>query len=535
MSRSAPDAVFRLLPWIWLPVMTALGCQAEVIEQQVIEPPSPQSELVAVPTHRRVPLPPLARNSVLWVSLDDHLGAGTGSDRSAAQLTLISAGAAPLQLRDRTGKLVLSADQLRFSWRRVALPEPLDVARRVAGPFASFESADQIAQRWRAQGVKAQVAHPGEWEVWAPADALDLAGVTLSDVSERISSVVMPVLEGPTGGRTLEGPLQVQASDGMRWKGGVLPGPFRLQADAYGSWTLLEKLPLERYLEGVVPHEIGAGSPAAALQAQAVLARTWALANSHRFALDGYHLCSDTQCQVYSDPRMASPSVRQAIRATSGEVLLWDGQPIHAVYHATNGGVSAHAEEAWDMEPLPYVRAQPDGATAWGQSISMPLLSNQDVQSLLNGGDGAYGAGHPRFRWSRVYTAGQLGQALAAAGQGNAAPTSMSVKRRGPSGRVLSLEIDRDRGAAPVVLKLDAIRRTLRRLPSTLFVVEAEGAGAWRFRGGGFGHGVGLSQAGAIDLADRGWSAERILQHYYPGTQLGPFTVPAESVPAEAP
>ena len=474
-------------------------------------------------------------NSVLWVSLDDHLGAGTGSDRSAVPLTLTSAGAAPLQLHDRAGKLVLSADRLHFSWRQVALPEALEVARRVAGPFASFESADQVAQRWRAQGVKAQVAHPGEWEVWAPVDALDLSGVPLRDVSERISSVVMPVLEGPSGGHTLQGPLQVQASDGMRWNGGVLRGPFRLQADAYGTWTLLEKLPLERYLEGVVPHEIGAGSPAAALQAQAVLARTWALANSHRFALDGYHLCSDTQCQVYRDPRLASPTVRQAIRATSGEVLLWNGQPIHAVYHATNGGVSAHAEEAWDMDPLPYVRVQTDGVAAWGQSISLPLRSDQDVQSLLNNGGNAYGAGHPRFRWSRVYTAGQLGQALTAAGRGDAAPTSISVQKRGPSGRVLALEIDRDRGAAPLVLKLDAIRRTLRRLPSTLFVVEAEDSGVWRFQGGGFGHGVGLSQAGAIDLADRGWSVQRILQHYYPGTQLGPFMMPAESAPAEAP
>ena len=530
MPRSAPVAVFRLLPWIWFPVWASLGCQA-----QSIKPASPQPQAVEMPTHRAVPLPPSARTSVLWVSLDDHLGAGTRSDRSAAQLLLTSAGAAPLQLRDQDGTLVVSADRLRFSWRQVALPEPLDVARRVAGPFASFESADRIAQRWRVEGVKAHVAHPGEWEVWAPANAPTLSGVSLRDVSERINSVVMPVLEGPTGGRTLQGPLQVQASDGMRWKGGVLRGPFRLQPDAYGSWTLLEKLPLERYLEGVVPHEIGAGSPAAALQAQAVLARTWALANSHRFALDGYHLCSDTQCQVYSDPRLASPSVRQAIRATSGEVVLWDGKPIHAVYHATNGGVSAHAEEAWAMEPLPYVKVQADGVDAWGQSISLPLSSDQDVKSFLNGANGAYGAGHPRFRWSRVYTAGQLGQALAAAGQGDAAPLSIKVQSRGPSGRVLALEIDRDRGASPVVLKLDAIRRTLRRLPSTLFVVDAQGAGVWRFRGGGFGHGVGLSQAGAIDLADRGWNAQRILQHYYPGTQLGPFTVPAGSAPAEAP
>jgi len=509
--------------------VAASGCQA-----QLINPPQLQSSAAIMPTHRSVPQPPSAINSVLWVSLDDHLGAGTLADRSAPQLTLISAGAAPLQLQDRGGKRLISSERLRFSWRSVDLQEPIDVARRVAGPFASFESADRIAGRWLEQGVPAQVAHPGEWEVWGPADAPDLSGVPLQDVSKRISNVVMPVLEGPTGGRTLQGPVQVIAPDGMRWKGGVLRGPFRLQRDAYGSWTLLEELPLERYLEGVVPHEIGAGSPAAALQAQAVLARTWALANSHRFALDGYHLCSDTQCQVYSDPRQASPSVRQAIRATAGEVLLWNGKPIHAVYHASNGGVSALAEEAWAMEPLPYVKVLADGEPAWIQSIPLPLQSDQDVQSLLKD-RAAYGAGHPRFRWNRDYGAGQIAKALAAAGQGNAAPTGMTVLKRGPSGRVLALQIDRERGAMPVVLELDAIRRTLRRLPSTLFIVEPGGAGTWRFRGGGFGHGVGLSQAGAIDLAGRGWTVQGILQHYYPGTQLGPFSAPAGTAPAEAP
>ena len=86
----------------------------------------------------------------------------------------------------------------------------------------------------------------------------------------------------------------------------------------------MEQVPIERYLEGVVPHEIGAGSPPAALQAQTVLARTWALANSHRFAIDGYHLCSDTQCQVYSDPRIAGRGA-SGDPATTGRVLSWQG------------------------------------------------------------------------------------------------------------------------------------------------------------------------------------------------------------------
>ena len=513
-----------------LPVVATVGCRAQDLKSM---PPAPQAP--ALPTHRSVPAPPAAGQAVLWVSLADHLGRGTQAQRSAPLLTLTSAGPAPLQLLDPSGTVVADGPTLRFSWRLVPLESPLAVARRVAGPLASFESAERLAQRWRDQGVEAKVAHPDEWEVWAPADAPDLPGVPLRDVTSTLAAEVRPVLEGPEGGRTLQGPLQVQAPNGLRWKGGVMRGPFRLQADAYGSWTLLEQVPVERYLEGVVPHEIGAGSPPAALQAQAVLARTWALANSHRFAIDGYHLCSDTQCQVYSDPRQASASVREAIRATSGEVLRWEGQPIHAVYHATNGGISASAEEAWAMDPLPYVRVQPDGSQAWRDATGLPLQSAESLRSLLQRRDGAYGAGHPRFRWTRSYSAGQLAQALAAAGKGNALPTKVSVQDRGPSGRVLALAIERDGGAPAVVLRLDAIRRTLRRLPSTLFVLRPEGAGAWQFQGGGFGHGVGLSQAGAIDLAGRGWSAQRILEHYYPGTQLEPLRQAPPVPPVQAP
>jgi SpoIID/LytB domain protein len=107
-------------------------------------------------------------------------------------------------------------------------------------------------------------------------------------------------------------------------------------------------------------------------------------------------------------------------------------------------------------------------------------------------------------------------------------PSRIAVLERGASGRVTALEI---RGATRVVLRRDAIRRSIRQLPSTLFNVEALGPGRWRFVGGGYGHGAGLSQAGAIDLAARGWSMERILQRYYPGTQLLPLTGLSRSEP----
>jgi SpoIID/LytB domain protein len=267
----------------------------------------------------------------------------------------------------------------------------------------------------------------------------------------------------------------------------------------------VEQVALERYLEGVVPHEIGAGAPAEALAAQAVLARTWALRNQQRFRVDGYHLCADTQCQVYGDPRQASPAVREAIRRTRAQVLTWNGRPIQAVYHATNGGIAAGFDEAWGGEPLPYLRAAADGSPSFARRFAVPLQPLARLRSLLAEGGGAYGADHPRFRWRRWLKARRL-----------------VVLERGPSGRVLSLAIERV-GAPRLVLERDAIRRQFPELPSTLFEPIAEGGDRWRLEGGGFGHGVGLSQAGALDLARRGWSVSRILAHYYPGTELMPL------------
>ena len=86
-------------------------------------------------------------------------------------------------------------------------------------------------------------------------------------------------------------------------------------------------------------------------------------------------------------------------------------------------------------------------------------------------------------------------------------------------GRVLSLEVVAQNKQLRRVLELDQIRRALPNLPSTLFVVKELRDGVWQFSGGGFGHGVGLSQAGAIDLAHRGWDAAKILKHYYPGAK----------------
>ena len=464
-------------------------------------------------THLPVPPPPPldARAPVLWVALADHLG--------AAPLALEGAGA-PLQLRDAQGRRA-SGQRLQLRWTLQPLAQPLQIRRRVLGPFSSFETAEQVALAWRRQGVSVAIAHPGEWEVWAPAEAPAPAGRASRVVSQSVQQRRVLQLAQAGGWQSLQGPVQISAPAGLRWQGGVFAGPFRLQSDAYGSWTLVEQVPLERYLQGVVPHEIGAGSPAAALAAQAVLARTWALRNRHRFALDGYHLCADTQCQVYSDPRQAGAAVRQAISGTSGRVLTWQGEPIHAVYHASNGGVMADEEEAWPLPELPYLDPALDRPGGTLPGVTLPLDTPQELALLLARRD-AYGAGHPLYRWQRLLTQASLREGLAGRAAGLGAPLRPVVLERGASGRVVRLAIAGPSGQ--VVLERDAIRRTYRQLPSTLFSLSAAGQGSWRFDGAGFGHGAGLSQAGAIDLARRGWGLERILSHYYPGTRLLPLS-----------
>jgi SpoIID/LytB domain protein len=507
---SSPHSLLPAVLWAGS-LLLAGGCRAEVPSSV---PPSPPTAL-----HWPVPPPPPvdAAAPVLWVALAAHLGPP-----------------APLQLRSASGNLTLQtasgqrfqAPQLVLHWRSEPLAEPLTVRRQVWGPFASYESAEDAALRWRQVGAAPVIAHPSDWEVWAPPGAPAPPSVSLRQVEQLQRQRPVLELRRSEGAVVLEGPLRLEAPGGLRWQGGVFAGPFRLQADAYGSWTLVEEVPLERYLLGVVPHEIGAGSPPVALAAQAVLARTWAIRNQGRFVVDGYHLCADTQCQVYGDPRQAGSAVRQAVGATHHQVLAWQGMPIHAVYHATNGGIAAGYEEVWSGQALPYLRPRVDGSPALQSALVLPLPPTQ-VASALAATSQAHGADHPRFRWSRSLDATQIRQALARTAPQFGLPTRLAVLERGPSGRVLALEIEaKGPAGAPqnLVLRRDAIRRTLRQLPSTLFVLRPDGPGRWRFDGGGFGHGAGLSQAGAIDLAGRGWSLGRILDHYYPGTSLQPLT-----------
>jgi len=470
-----------------------------------------------VPPETRVVNP--AKN-VLLVGLKPYLGREIINENSSPTLSLESVGK-NLILTDTNG-VVHKSKEINIIWRAKKLTKPKLFARQKIGPFASFESAERLANDLKAIGIESTIAHPFDWELWVSAHIQLPESIKGTHQKIKVSKSVIPYLDSNNRNIALKGPIYLQAPDGLRWENGIYSGPFSIQPDAYGSWTLVEHVPIERYLNGVVPHEIGSNSPEAALSAQAVLARTWAVANRHRFKVDGYNLCSDTQCQVYRDPSKSNLKIKRAIKKTAGKILTWEQKPINTVYHATNGGVMASINEAWSTNPVSYFRTRLDGPKTWTKRIDLPLSNEKYLKSFLFSKSEAFGSDHPLFRWNRTLEASQISKQLNQAQKISRSfyPKKINIESRGKSGRVTSLKIEGNTGSE-IFLQLDDIRRVLKQLPSTLFVVKEIKEGKWLFSGGGFGHGVGMSQSGAIDLAKNGWTTKQILSHYYPKTKYG--------------
>ena len=473
-------------------------------------------------THQSPPETPLisSEKNVLLVGIKPYLGKEIINDQKSPSLRLVSIGR-NLILKDANG-VIRKAKEINIGWRAQQLLNPKVFVRNKIGPFASFESAERLANDLKDKGIESTIAHPLDWEVWVSGDIEIPPAIKSTYQKIKVSKLVFPYLDGNDGKIALKGPISLQAPDGLRWEKGIYSGPFSIQPDAYGSWTLVEHVPIERYLNGVVPYEIGASSPEAALAAQAVLARTWAMANTHRFKVDGYNLCSDTQCQVYKDPSKANLKIKTAIKKTTGKILTWNKKPINTVYHATNGGVMASVDEAWSINQVPYLQMRLDGPKHWAGSVDLPLSNEKYLKSFLFSKSEAFGSDHPLFRWERTIESSQISKQLKKAQKVGSSfyPYKIEVLRRGNSGRVTSLKIEGKSGSK-ILLKLDDIRRVLRELPSTLFVVKEIKEGKWLFSGGGFGHGAGMSQSGAIELAKKGWTTKQILSHYYPKTKYG--------------
>jgi SpoIID/LytB domain protein len=326
------------------------------------------------------------------------------------------------------------------------------------------------------------------------------------------------------------------------WRGNRIPdAAFKFLAvrgalilkDMGGKRILVNSLPLEDYLAGVIPDEVPFYFRKQALDAMAVVARTYALKEMHKKKFKGYELCSTPACQVYSGVKDESASSRNAVSETEGKVLVYHGRLAYLPYFSTCGGVTAAIQNVWNVSPVPYLKSVVDGP----EPIREDLSTNRGVREFLLHPPNSYCKDSGRFRWKETYSVQELDSLfkrslseLLNKKVKIGVITGFKVLHRSTSGRVTTLEIQTNRGDFKI--HKDKIRWLfsegvigLGGLPSTLFVINQKrnSAGTLRivtFMGGGWGHGVGLCQYGAEGMAEKGFSFQEILQHYYPGTAL---------------
>jgi stage II sporulation protein D len=290
-------------------------------------------------------------------------------------------------------------------------------------------------------------------------------------------------------------------------------GALEVLADPAGL-TLVNELPLEQYLRGVLPHELRAGQGALeALRAQAIAARTYALKRMGSRAELGFDVFADVQDQVYGGSGDATVWTDRALTDTRGRVLLAGDLLVDAYYHSTCGGATAALEESFPYPGVPY------------------LISVNDRDRK-----GGYYCSRSRyFRWQATYARSALERLFArnlarlatlpSIGLGLLVDITIGESSRG--GRVLALRIETSTGSYQVVrgdvrwLFADEGSPGLR---STLFLLRKDRLGgliqSLTLTGGGWGHGVGMCQIGALGRAEAGAEHEDILAYYYRGTRV---------------
>jgi SpoIID/LytB domain protein len=301
-------------------------------------------------------------------------------------------------------------------------------------------------------------------------------------------------------------------------------GRLHVTVDASGRLAAVHAVALEELLRGLVPSEMPASVAPEALKAQAVTARSNVLAQiGTRHLTDPHVLCAEVHCQAYRGEVAQVPATDAAVRATAGEALFGrrDRSLVDAVYHAMCGGHGEDNEAVWGNVPDANLRGRPDLPAAEAAAWKDGLLAEARLAAFLAEASRAWCArpanGRPdRYRWERRFARAEVDQIAAPLGTGPV--TAMTVPGRGVSGRARSFRIEGAQGSAVVQGEL-RIRRLFRNLPSSMFLVSREGD-AWVFRGGGWGHGAGMCQWGAVGRAEAGHDYRRILRAYYSGAEV---------------
>jgi SpoIID/LytB domain protein len=317
--------------------------------------------------------------------------------------------------------------------------------------------------------------------------------------------------------------------------------------------TVINDVSIEDYVASVISSEMSALCPIELLKAHAVISRSWLWhpkSNPEAFGLGAgsfrrgdeiirwygreahrdFDVCADDHCQRYQGITKAySPAVAQAVNATAGQMLLYDGAVCDARFSKCCGGVTEQYRSAWDDRDVPYLISRYDGdgnlpsdLESWILSLDAPAFCNtRDPALLAQILPGFDLETRDFYRWTVTYSPEEIRELIRnRLDEDLGGIMDLQPLERGPSGRIIRLRIQ-GRNKSLIVGKELEIRRALSRthLYSSAFVVQRAGSN-FVLKGAGWGHGVGLCQIGAAVMASLGKTYDEILRHYYPGSSV---------------
>jgi stage II sporulation protein D len=278
--------------------------------------------------------------------------------------------------------------------------------------------------------------------------------------------------------------------------------PIRMNGREYGDMlelvrsgdgiAVVNELPLDDYLVGVLRGEVGERWPAEALRAQAVVARTYAAYQRMLNAGKPYHILASVAHQMFVGRPPRTSAAWAAVSETTGQVLRWEGEVFPAFYHAESGGYTEDPRTVFAARNMPALK---------------PVRCD-------------FSAGSPHYYWNLDLKLSELTEILRKNDVAVGTVTAVDVTERTSSLRASSVTVRGTRGSAR--LRGNDFRRMVgyETLRSTLFAVAVE-SDVVHFRGRGYGHGVGMCQWGAKGMAEQGYTARQILAYFYPGAVLG--------------
>lgn len=390
---------------------------------------------------------------------------------------------------------------------------------------SSFESARKSAEKY---GADALVYYDrGSFYAGSRSSSSDLTPSGGSKVIFAIEGGLSVAVEGSKD-------IYVSSDDGVTYLGS---SAYRGKLNFYIKGSALHainEVGMQEYLYGVVPKEMVSSWELEALKAQAIVAKNHVITNYSKHTSDGFNVCSTTHCQVYGGYSAEQPKTNRSVDETEGMIMTYRGAPAEAYFHSSSGGRTEAIGNMWNYS-LDYMTGVKD----------------------------PYSTGTPYDSWEANMTSSEIEQALLSRGYDVGTVVGVKILEVSENDRVMKLGVLGTKGMK--ILEKDSIRIVLgsSKFRSTYFTLKSTSGSvavsrsndigirdsglkntfdrldsfvsdrisdvsqdfvsgsSFVFSGRGFGHGIGLSQYGANNMAKEGYSYKEIIGHYFSGVTVG--------------